>query len=79
MKTRVVYFDLIKILAIIMVVINHSYWYVYDVGMIGAYFNQFLLMFSKAAVPLFFMVSGSLLLKRKLVTKRFFVKEFLEL
>lgn len=74
MKTRVVYFDLIKILAIIMVVINHSYWYVYDVGMIGAYFNQFLLMFSKAAVPLFFMVSGSLLLKKEVSYKEIFCK-----
>lgn len=74
MKSRVIYFDLIKILAIIMVVINHSYWYVSNVGEIGAFFNQFLLMFSKAAVPLFFMVSGALILKKKVSYKEIFCK-----
>lgn len=74
MKKRIIYFDLIKILAIIMVIINHSYWYVYDNSVFIQYFNRFLLMFSKAAVPLFFMVSGALILKKQTNYKEIFTK-----
>ncbi len=74
MDRRIFYFDLLKVLAIIMVVINHSYWWCVSNSPFGRGLNVFLLMFSKAAVPLFFMVSGALILSRKTTYKEVFTK-----
>lgn len=75
-KARLIYLDLIKILAILLVIFNHSYWYIYG-GTLVTIFTNLLFSFCKIAVPLFVMVTGALLLGKntsykEILTKRIY-------
>lgn len=65
MKNRIVYLDIIKILAIILVIFNHTHWYIRNDSFFVGTVHYFLFCLCKVAVPLFIMVSGALLLERK--------------
>jgi len=76
-NTRVIYLDIIKVLAIIFVIFNHSHWGIYGYGLVGTFIHEFLFDLCKIAVPLFVMVSGALLLGKEsnhkdMITKRIF-------
>lgn len=71
---RVIYLDILKILAILLVIFNHSHFYIYNTnGFIGA-IHVILFDFCKIAVPLFVMASGALLLGRESSYKEIFCK-----
>lgn len=74
MSKRCVYFDVLKILAIIAVIINHSYWFLASNDIILSSLKTFILMSTKFAVPLFIMVSGALLLNKEHSYKEIFSK-----
>lgn len=59
---RKFYFDLIKVLAMSMVVFNHSHSIISNKNIIVFIIHYLLFYLSKCAVPLFFMVSGALLI-----------------
>ena len=68
MKQRNLAFDLIKIIACYLVIVNHTGLYVLSYGskspFLVSFYSTFFI-FCKIAVPLFIMVSGSLLLSRE--------------
>ena len=72
------YLEVIRILAILMVMYNHSAAFMSFSNQSGVeYAISFLFsMVCKGAVPLFFMVSGALLLEKMKVGKICFKKEF---
>ena len=74
MKKRTIYLDVLKIVAIIGVVLNHSYWYLSINDLISYSFRTFILLLVKFAVPVFLMVSGALLLNKKDTFKNIFCK-----
>ena len=80
MKQRITYLDILRIIAIILVLFNHTgtNGYLYFTHTQGSFFYPFYLfisLFDKIAVPLFFMISGALLIPKeesyKDVIKRF--------
>ncbi len=80
-KPRKVYLDGLRIIAIILVVFNHTggNGYMYFAKEINSFFYPvylFISLFDKIAVPLFFMISGTLLIPKeesyKEILKRFF-------
>lgn len=76
-NTRVIYLDIIKIFAIILVIFNHSHWGIYGYNVFGTSIHMLLFDLCKIAVPLFVMVSGALILgkesnHRDMITKRIF-------
>ena len=64
MPKRIFYLDFIKVLAMFMVVFNHTHNIISSQNMIVFIIHYFLFYFSKCAVPLFFMISGALLIGR---------------
>lgn len=66
MKKRIFYLDFLRSFAIIMVLLLHSISsYITELGLFGTtswYVNLFLNAFSRTGVPIFFMISGSLML-----------------
>ena len=81
--SRKVYIDFLKIIAIYMVIFNHTGidgFALYTVSQ-GSYFFPLYLfnaIFIKIAVPLFFMTSGALLLNKQETFKTIFFKRFLK-
>lgn len=68
MGKRAIDLDVIKILACFLVIVNHTSTYLIQYGQytkLNVFFYSFSFMFCKIAVPLFIMVSGSLLLSRQ--------------
>ena len=74
MEKRMIYLDILKIIAIIAVVINHSYLFLSSNDLFSYSFKTFLFLAVKFAVPLFLMVSGALLLNKKDTFKDIFGK-----
>ena len=74
MGKRKIYLDILKIMAIIAVVINHSYLFLSSNDLFSYSFKTFLFLIVKFAVPLFLMVSGALLLNKKDTFKDVFAK-----
>ena len=74
---RTIYLDILKIIAIIGVVLNHSYWYLASNNLVNYSFKVFILLAVKFAVPIFLMVSGALLLHKKDSFKNVFCKRIL--
>lgn len=78
-KDRIFYFDEIRALAIICVLIIHvSKWFVEveTPQTLFWYFSSYLAAVGNLGVPLFFMISGALLLNRKYELKSFFKRRF---
>lgn len=73
-KERVIYLDIIKISAILLVIFNHSHWGINDEGVFWNFLHHFIYGFCKCAVPLFIMVTGSLMLKKERSYKEMFTK-----
>lgn len=69
---RKFYLDFIKVIAMIMVVFNHSHSIISNKNIIVFIIHYLLFYLSKCAVPLFFMVSGSLLIGKNDSYKRIF-------
>ena len=74
MKTRIIYLDIIKILAILLVIFNHSHFYITNNTLFENGLHITLFDFCKIAVPLFIMVSGALLLGKETSYKDIFCK-----
>ena len=79
MKTRSIYLDAIKVLAIILVVFNHTAHLIDVDDIFSRVVFVFLLDICKVAVPLFIMVSGALLLKRKTTYKEMYGRRILRI
>ena len=79
MKTRSIYLDAIKVLAILLVVFNHTAHLIDVDDFFSRVVFVFLLDICKVAVPLFIMVSGSLLLKRKTTYKEMYGRRILRI
>lgn len=79
MKTRSIYLDAIKVLAIILVVFNHTAHLIDVDDFFSRVVFVFLFDICKVAVPLFIMVSGSLLLKRKTTYKEMYGRRILRI
>ncbi len=65
---HVFYMDLLRILASFLVVLNHTignYFFKIKLDSVEWFFSAFLFILCKTAVPLFFMITGSLLLEQK--------------
>ena len=74
---RTIYLDILKIIAIVGVVLNHSYWYLSSNNLLSYSVKTFILLAVKFAVPVFLMVSGALLLHKKDSFKNIFCKRIL--
>lgn len=64
MNKRIFYLDFIKVIAMIMVVFNHSHQIIGNNNLIIFSIHYLLFYFSKCAVPLFLMISGALIIKK---------------
>ena len=70
MKTKAVHFEVLRIIAIFFVVFQHTgeygaqLYYSLEPTSISYWLSMFTYMFGKIAVPIFFMISGALLLKK---------------
>lgn len=72
-KDRIAWIDLLETIAIFMVVLYHSRFYISDIiglGSLGTYVNYFFNTTLAVSVPLFFFVNGYLLLSKKFDFKR---------
>ena len=65
MKKRILYIDIIKVFALLFVIFNHSDDILISSKMYIRIIHNSLFYLSKSAVPLFLMVSGSLLMEKK--------------
>ena len=76
-ETRKSYLDFLRIIACFFVIFNHSEGYLAFQtadNTLGCFISMFLAMLSRINVPLFFMISGSLLLDRDIGYKEIFSK-----
>lgn len=74
-KNRILYIDIIKVLAIFLVIFNHSHWYIgTSINNITRDIYYLLYSLCKTAVPLFIMISGTLNLKKEITYKDIFIK-----
>lgn len=64
MSKRIFYLDVIKVLAMFMVVFNHCHLFINNSSNFIFIIHYLLFFISKTAVPLFFMISGALLIKK---------------
>ena len=81
-KKRIFYFDQIRALAIILVVMIHicnTFMRAHTVGSVGWMIPSFTKGFCVIAVPLFLMISGALLLNRDYELKDFLSRRFVRL
>lgn len=94
-KDRLFYLDVLRVIAIISISLNHafnrSYSYIYSDQFIGFFafslehniFKTVVYLFSRVGVPFFFMISGALLLQKRMDTaedvRRFYRHNFLPL
>ena len=75
LKNKVIYLEILRILACFLVIINHTIGYIEVSSQIGIMFKYMLFMFAKIAVPIFFMISGYLLLRKDYSYKDIFTKK----
>lgn len=61
-KNRFIYFDVMKIICIFLVIINHSHLYLTENGIFFHFLHFSIFSISKVAVPIFMMISGALML-----------------
>lgn len=61
-KNRFIYFDVMKIICIFLVIINHSHLYLTENGFLFHLLHFSVFSISKVAVPIFMMISGALML-----------------
>lgn len=73
-KTRVIYLDLLKIMAAIFVVFNHYSYFVTTNSFFSNIVMTIMFVICKVAVPIFIMVSGALILSKKITYKEIFTK-----
>lgn len=66
---------MLRILACFLVIINHTIGYIQVSSPVGIMFKYMLFMFAKIAVPIFFMISGYLLLRKDYSYKDIFTKK----
>lgn len=81
-KKRIFYFDQIRALAIVLVVMIHvcnAFMDSHTIGTVGWMIPFFTKGFCVIAVPLFLMISGALLLNRDYVLKDFLSRRFVRL
>lgn len=78
-KNRKTYLDIIKILAILFVLFNHSHWYITSNNKYIFYIHSLLFYLCKMAVPLFIMSSGALLLKKEMSYRQIFLKRIIRI
>ena len=64
-RQRIIYLDILKILAIILVIFNHSHWSIANEGTFWNFMQHFLYGVCKCAVPIFIMATGAVILKRE--------------
>lgn len=72
-KSRIVYFEVMRVIACFFVIFDHIT--VFNCGTVSTLnecFNLFWFIFCKFSVPLFFMISGTLLLRKELTIKQIF-------
>lgn len=78
-QSRVIYYDLLRILACFLVIVNHTVkdaFVGYPLDLSGILCTGYL-MLSKIAVPLFLMLSGALLLKKDYTYKQIFISKIM--
>lgn len=81
---RKVHLDLLRLIAIFFVIFNHTGEHGYmlfanDMASFVSIFYMFLSVLCKIAVPIFFMISGALLLRKEESLKQLFVKRILKI
>ena len=64
MSKRIIYIDIIKVIAFLMVIFNHCDFILLNKSITLFNIHSVMFYFSKAAVPLFFMISGILLMNK---------------
>ncbi len=72
-KRRILYFDFIKMISIFLVCFYHGHSLqlnYLEEGSINVYLNNFLVSFASMGVPLFFIINGSLMLRKDLDLKK---------
>lgn len=79
MKSRIVYIDLLKIIAMFLVSFYHIGYYYIDYGFIkNVYyvpnFNRIVMNICAMSVPIFFIVSGALMLNKSYANKKIIKK-----
>ncbi|MBR3362477.1 MAG: acyltransferase family protein [Bacilli bacterium] len=62
---RLIYFDILKIVCTFLVIFNHSHWYIVDNNRYVTLFHLGFFNICKIAVPIFLMITGSLMLNRE--------------
>ena len=84
-KDRILAFEIMRIVAILLVIFNHSgtnganLYMSMPVGSFQFYLYLFLFIFCKCAVPLFFMISGALMLEKNESIKEIWKKRILKM
>lgn len=73
-KSRIIYLDVLKVLAIFLVIYNHSHWYINDTTLLVKGLHYLTYIMCKIAVPLFIMTTGAIMLGRKTEYKEIFCK-----
>ncbi len=71
---RYVYLDLLKVLAVFLVIYNHSHQYINDTNFLVEFFHYFFYDVCKIAVPLFIMTTGVIFLGRNTTYHEVFFK-----
>ena len=64
-KNHFFYYDILKIICTIFVIYSHSHWYIYGSGRLFTLFHLVFCNISKIAVPIFLMITGALMLRKK--------------
>lgn len=83
-EKRLIHFDLLRLVAIYLVIFNHTgdrgySLFINQTGSPMSLLYMFFSVFCKIAVPLFFMISGALLLKKEESLKQLFLKRVLRI
>lgn len=81
-KDRVVYLDFLRIISCFLVIFNHLagyYEYQKAENPVSAFFYMFFTMVTRINVPIFFMISGSLLLSKDIGYNELFLKRILRI
>lgn len=73
-KERILYLDILKVIAIIGVIFSHLYWFIPANSDFYIIVRFFLFSVAKPAVPIFIMVTGTLMLGRDIGYKEVFTK-----
>ena len=73
-KKRMVYLDLLKVIAIFLVIYNHSHQYINDTNFLVKFLHYLTYDMCKVAVPLFIMTTGVIFLGRQTSYSEIFCK-----